>query len=33
MKYIYISLAILFGFYILSYLLRIYLVFSKKKEA
>lgn len=33
MKYVYFALAILFGCYILSYILRLYLVFSKKKEA
>lgn len=33
MKYIYFSEVILFGCYIVSYLMRLYLVFSKKKEA
>jgi TRAP-type C4-dicarboxylate transport system permease small subunit len=33
MKYIYFSEVFLFGFYIISYLLRIYILFSEKKEA
>lgn len=33
MKYVYCALAVLFGCYILSYILRLYMVFSKKKEA
>ncbi len=33
MKYVYVSLAILFGFYIVSYALRIYMLLTQDKEA
>ena len=33
MKYVYTSLAILFGFYIVSYVLRIYMLLTQDKEA
>ena len=33
MKYVYTSLAILFGFYIVSYILRIYMLLTQDKEA
>lgn len=33
MKYIYFAEVFLFGFYIISYILRLYMIFSKKKEA
>lgn len=33
MKYVYFALAVLFGCYILSFILRLYMVFSKKEEA
>lgn len=33
MKKVYLALAVLFGCYIISYILRLYMVFSKKEEA
>ncbi|MBR4138567.1 MAG: TRAP transporter small permease subunit, partial [Lachnospiraceae bacterium] len=33
MKYVYTALAILFGFYIVSYVLRIYMLLTQDKEA